>query len=760
MPTSSDLKKRVLTAAVFVFCFSGFFIFRAKRHRHQPVIAKANPALPSLFKRKAFQTGTLLFSGFTDLENVSDKSITSEKSFSGIKSSKLSMATQYGFTFTKKISDIPSYQSLNSIQLQFKCWMRNDIVSALYVLSVEDKDGKNIYQQSRQIICATKYEWNDLQYSYSIDPKLLDPENMIRLYAWNKEQNQLRELYVDDIRVSFFAEDKKQKNESSDFTSNFLYDFETVDSALMVQKNDIREAAAHSGKMVFDLSDAGEYGPVVNKQLGDVCLLPVKKVNTRIWVYPLEENASVELDVALFNAADEKYFIQTKKIAATLLPKNKWTKINATFPLPQDGTTPEDLIQVLVLNKGKTKLLLDDFEIVYDDVKQAPGDPSMINASDFTPQRNKPPFKTMYLNKQEIGNANSPFIINAGNTQLGDFTPGDEYASGHFCGNAENTDQVIQIKAAEIAMYGYCPDKKQFLQLWKSNEKAFVASEKITGDFDNNHTDDLLLINKKRKIVQLVSFSPLSNCSVILNIAYTVQQEQTFENWNITADDIFMSGDFNGDHKTELLIVNSKIGNWGMFQHDAAGWKNVAANKMDPAYFNAQTSKHTSGHFYADKNKDVVFISVTEKEKQTYTLLEFNSARKQFDVKNITPGDTDEIFFKHANNTFAGDFESNAAQEFVNLNTDWRFDLKLIKTDAAGFNIMGNVDFKGYPADHNPKYYEFVKMIPGHFISKEKTAFIVIMRNCADKNFNGDACKQYENLDYLPNSTQLYQFEQ
>ncbi len=759
MPASSVFKKRVMTAAAIAFaiCFIGFFLLKIKKKHRTSSSTAPNPALFTIPEKKHFETGTVLFKAFSDFENFKDKSITTEKSFSGIKSSKISIANEYSPSIEKKIGDIGSWQQLRTVQVRFKCWMATDNRGAEFLLSIQDKNGKLLSKISKPVVCAKLYDWSDVQFTYTIDPKLLDPENIITYYAHN---NKLSEIYIDDLSVSFFAGNAGNNIRSAEFTSNFLYDFETVDSALMLQKNNIREGAAHSGKKVFDLSDGGEYGPVINKQLGDVCTQPAKKVNIGIWVYPQEENATVELDVALFNAANEKYFLQTKKIAAALLPKEKWTKINATFPLPPDGTTLDDVIQVLALNKGKTKLLFDDLEIVYDDAKQAPGDPSGIDVTDFIPQRNKPPFKTIYLQKQEIGNANSPFIVNAGNTKQGDFTPGDEYISGHFCSNAENTDQVIHISADEIAMYGYCPANKQFLQLWKSNEKEFIATEKITGDFDNNQTGELLLINKKTKTLQLVAFSPLSNCSIMLNIAYAIQKEQPLESWSISDDDVFISGDFNGDHKTELLVINSKSGEWTIQQHDAAGWKNTAANKIDPAYFNPQTSKHISGHFMMDKNKDVLFISLTEKEKQTYIQFEFNPVRKQFDVKNLPVEETEEVFFKHANNTFVDNFDNDPAQEFINLNTDWRFDLKLINVDAAGFDIAGNVDFKGYPADHNPKYYEFVKMVPGHFISKDKIAFIVIMRNCADKNFNGNACKQYENLDYLPNSTQLYQLEQ
>ena len=115
-----------------------------------------------------------------------------------------------------------------------------------------------------------------------------------------------------------------------------------------------------------------------------------------------------------------------------------------------------------------------------------------------------------------------------------------------------------------------------------------------------------------------------------------------------------------------------------------------------------------------------------------------------------------EAFFKNSDEVLVGNFDNDTEQEFLKLNTDWRFDLKQIDMDANGFNISYVIDFKGYAKDHNPKYYEFVKIVSGNFSSKDQTSLLVMMRNCADADFNGKACKQFENLPYLPNSTQLY----
>lgn len=770
-------KKRIYTIAALAIalCALLFFYLKVKK-KHRPASASvtSSPALATDFKRRHFQTGTLLFSESTDLENVKDKSVSPEKSVSGMHSIRLSATSPYGYPIVKKIAEIPSYKSLTTIQLRFKCWMRNDIPGAQYLLVITGKDGKSLAEFSRPVACPKKYEWNDLRYTYFIDPKFLEPENSIRLYATNK---QVAELYIDDINVSFIAESPEAQQPGPEFTSNFLYDFEKPDSILLRQSTYIREGKAHSGKMAFDLSGAEEYGPIITRQAGTVSLQPVKRINMSIWVYPSGENASIDLVVALFNDANEKFFIQSKKTGAKLLPKEQWTKVNATIGLPAGGAAPDDVIQVLARNRGRTQLLFDDFEIVYDAMQDAPGEasaltPEATGGQGFVPQRNTPPFPVLYLQKQQIGNSDSPFLVNSGGSVAGDLTPGDEFLSGNFNGNAEGLDQLIAVKESEVALYSYCSNKKQFIQAWKSNNSSdlelFGASaEKLSGDFDGRGPDEVLCISRKNKTARLASFTGGNNCLPATGMPlWTVEEkkEQPFGNWSISMDDMYITGDFNGDGRTELLAVNAKSGNWILLRHsDAKAWEVVAesspANRFGPSYFSSKTGKQVCGRFLPGKSSDVLYVSATDGSATAYAMLTFDPVRKQFDQTLIAAGSSHALFFRKGNTTLAGNFGGAPAQELLNLDTRWRFGLELIRADASGLTIAGTIDFKGYPADHNPKYYEFVKVVAGHFTGREKTALLVIMRNCADRNFSGDACRQYEDLDYLPNSTQLYQFE-
>jgi hypothetical protein len=222
-----------------------------------------------------------------------------------------------------------------------------------------------------------------------------------------------------------------------------------------------------------------------------------------------------------------------------------------------------------------------------------------------------------------------------------------------------------------------------------------------------------------------------------------------------------MSGDLNADKKDDVIIVNSITGEWSIFQFmENKSWQSISANtqnnRFDKKLFDDKKSKHIIGKFGDDKNRDVILISVNKDDQQEYFQLEYNSGKKQFQQKSISTENATEVFFKNQNTTLTGNFDNDPDMEFINLNTDWRFDLKLVKMDTKGLYIQSALDFKGYPEDHNPKYYEFVKMVAGNFKSKNNASILVMMRNCADKNFSGTSCTQFEDLKTLPGSTQLY----
>lgn len=483
--------------------------------------------------------------------------------------------------------------------------------------------------------------------------------------------------------------------------TNFFFDFESLNG--LAGAETIKATTAHSGKMACSLSGGIEYGPSVIKKMSDITALPIKKVSASVWVYPLTDNPNTVLTVSIINSKNETVFWDGKSTEKQNFQKNKWTKINAQYNLPSEKISPDDIVHVNIWNKGKTEIIIDDLEIVYGESAERRGvdakmDANVIYEKQFVPQRNKPPFKTIYFEKQEINNQNSTFITPTKDNPLADFSPNDEFLVGNFIADKNNLDELICIKKESAAMFEYAAEEQQFNMLWET-----TATEK------------------------------------------TVWNDETKK----------IAGDFNADGKTDLLIVNRKKGSWELFDFNNKNWNLVLkGNDYLSTIWLDDNNKAFVSKLFSKDNKDALIIL----NKNNYSTLQLNRKTNAFEETKVDLSPYDTGLFSNTSCVYDGNFDGGTGQQFLKFDTEWRFDLKLIGIDATGFNIINTIDFKGYSNDYNPKYYEFVKIISGKFVNSAKTSLLLMMRNCADNNFNGKHCNQFENVPSLPNSTALYNF--
>lgn len=627
-------KKRLVVYSLFIFSgFLGAYFFLRKKN---------NPSTSStentIFKKDSLISATLL-SEYFDLENNYEAFISTEKKHSGKQSCKLSPSIEYGVSIVKNISEIPSFNNLKNISITYNCLNGSENPDALYVLSIDDNKGKNVFWAGEPILYNVDKDWKEATVSFLVAPEFLNPNYKITIYPWNRNK---KEFYIDDIHVDYIGTAVYKNEESSKSeTSNLIFDFET--DAGMQNADNVKETTAHSGKKACDLSGGKEYGPSINKKIGEISSVPLKKISLSVWVYPLTDNPNTVLVASVVNSKNETVFWEGKSTEGLHFQKNKWTKINASCILPIEKLSSQDILGVSVWNKGKTDVIVDDLEIVYGDSPERRGSPSTVDATAiyekrFVGEKNKPPFKTIYFEKQELKKGDD------------NFSPNDDFFVGDFFIDKNSLEEVLCVKNSGAELYSYSPENKQFKKLWGTEL----------------HADSI---------------------------------------WGANND--FYSGDFNSDGKLDILFVNKDNNDWGIINFNGKEWITISQGKNPKREWLAKN--------------EIPKVGILSK--------------------------TDKIY--------PGNYFGNK-QTFLKLNTDWRFDLKLLEKDASGYTILGNVDFKGYPKDYNPKYYEFIKIVSGKFLSKDKTSLLVVMCNCADADFKGTHCNTVDNLTFLPNSTQVY----
>ena len=640
-------KKRILVYLLFIFFgFLGAYLVLKNGTK------ATNKIVPATAIKKDSLVDVSLLKEVIDFENNNEAFISTYVFSSGKKSCQLGPLIEYSILITKMVKDIPSFQNLKKITVSFNCLFRKNNPDALYVLSIDNKKGKNIFWNSRPIVYNKSNDWTEQKLEFTIAPEFLNADNKIVVYPWNRNK---KLFYIDDITVEYIgAAIYSERSANQSEKSNLFLDFET--EAGFSNADNVKETTAHSGKRACDMGSGKEYGPSLNKKLKEFGSAFPKIISMSMWVYPLTDNPKTVLVASVINSKNETVFWEGKSTENEFFQKHKWTKINALFKLPVEKFNAEDVLGVSVWNKGKTDVIVDDIEIVYGEAPERKGlesrvDPISIYEKRFVPEKNRPPFQTIYFEKQEINNNNRCSItpLNKSNV-IDNFSPKDAFLVGDFIRDKNNLDEIICLKEKSRGMFSYSKEKKQFIKHWENT---------------------------------LVS-DPL---------------------WNSNTN--AYSGDFNSDGKTDVLLVDKKTNIWKVLNFNGKNWVIISEGK--------------------DPKKEWI------------------SNKKITDATVINKNDT----------LFAGNFIPGK-QTYLKLNTDWRFDLKLIEKEESGCRIIGNVDFKGYPKDYNPKYFEFIKMIPGNFLSKEETAIIIVMCNCVDADFSGRKCDQIENLPFLPNSVQLY----
>lgn len=627
---------------------------------------------------------TKLFSETIDMENLLDGRISSEQFSSGKLSNKLSKDVEFGVSFTKILSEIPSFSGIQKITVEVKSFSKQKIKDAVLVVSIDNgKEQKNIFWDGKPFQSDTLSKWNNNAYSYEIKAEYLKPEYTLSVYAWNKTKE---EFYIDDIVVNIFGTTKIMGNTSIS-NSNFFYDFESAEG--IVGAENIKITTAHSGKKAIDLTGGNEYGPSIVKTIKEIATVPFKKVSASVWVYPTSEKPNLVITASSVNEKNnETIFWEGKSTENSEFPINTWTKLNASFNIPSEKLSVDNKIQINIWNKGKTNVIVDDLEIVYGLPNERKGIPSLVDLNaisnkTFVPVKNTPPFPIQYLNKQKVNLS-----------VLNNFTSNDNVMAGNFVNDKNNVDELLCVNAGSAKIIAYNTSNNAFEIVWEANVSATPLFGKI---------------NK------------------------------------------LLAGDFDANGSDELLVIDTKNGMWQLFRFSNKQWEPFVTGKksISKKWFDKGSASSITSVF--TNNKTALTI-VSQKSITTLTMNNGEFIEKELPItaNNKLVVNPNDLFFE-------GSFENGI--ELIKLNTEWRFDLKLVSAAQTDFTIKSMLDFKGYENDFNPKYYEFTQLIAGNFLTSKKTSLLTISCNCGDTNFNGIECNTIENIKTLPNTISIFSIE-
>lgn len=544
------------------------------------------------------------------------------------------------------------------------------------------------------------------------------------------------------------------------------FDFEVDPKAGI--PDDVNQGIAHSGNYSTKTFGKNTFSVMVEKTVRDLNIRDLKAVALSAWVYvfPSTDEPEGSLVFTITNTVGVNTCWKGVSLHGPYVTRDKWFKISGSFDLSEVQIRPDDKIQIYFWNNSDTKILSDDFYIVFGTQAPRRGDSAMVDMTlgGYKPLLNIPPFPVFLLNEERTVNGNETSL---------DITPNDQIVAGRFTGSPGGLESVFVIKPdGTPSLYHYCVDKgfvKIAVDCPASLREQLAGVKVLTGSFTGVGNDQLLFAGEKGII--LAGFdkiaSPCGNTPTISLKEIWRSDGPAVNGVTYRRPGSVVSCDLNGDRTAELLIVTDG-GSWSLFRFANNGWSGLAKgseNRMgewDDKYCDFTI---TAGPFLKGSSQDQLLTVFSERSKprNVYSLVRFNGAEKKF-VKALPgrEGNTGLTVgfdtLKPGDRFFFGRFRPGAGG-FLRYSRDWRFDLKEMGFNDSTFTIVGNIDFTGYPKDQNPKFYEVLRLIPGRITDPSVTSFLVIARNCKDRNYHGGQCMEWEENPNLPNTLRIYSFK-
>lgn len=575
-----------------------------------------------------------------------------------------------------------------------------------------------------------------------------------------------------------------QQQTSGQTSTSFLYNFEVSPGKNI--PGGIYKGLAHSGIYASKAFGKNSYGAAIEKTVEEIGKENFNSAGWSAWIYVFPTNREVKASLvfAVSNELGLNVCWKAVNLSGPWIPKGNWFKISTSSGLSDIVIKNNYKVHVYLWNDSNTNILADDIFVTFNASSQRNGDSTLVDMTrniQFKSRFNFPPFRTVFLEKNEIFNQETSFLINDKAEQTGKINPDEKIMGGNFLNSTTGLDDILVVKKRGTPeIFTFCKEDERFkkirVDITPDIMPYFTVRFVVKGKFIKNGYEQILACSEKGFI--LGQFDQINNiCSPGSGLKTgfkTIWKSEILEigNNTIPQDQIFYTGDFNGDQQTELLIIPGN-GTWKLMSFVAGSggkWRTIAegsktiATEWDSTEFEFNISV---GQFLQGLKQDVLLTVAKNKQtgQKIYYLTRFNDTGLRFEP--VFP-DSQQNYGKTigldtlrlSDNFLTGHFDGKGAIGIFRYNRDWRFDLKQIRFNDTTFQIIQNIDFTGFLNDHNPKYYGVLSLIPGKFIDPGKTSLLVTGRNCKDIKFNGMDCKEYSDKSILPDFISIYSLEQ
>lgn len=523
------------------------------------------------------------------------------------------------------------------------------------------------------------------------------------------------------------------KNPAASAPNSWYYDFEIEEEK--DTPSGFYKGIANSGQYSVKAFGQNSFSFNVEKTVASIGLQNMEAVALSAWIYvfPTDNEVKGSLVFSASNDLGVNICWRGVSLVEPEIPRGAWFKISGYFDLKGIDFKPESKIQFYFWNNSRTDILIDDYYMVFGGAVDRRGDSALVDLTrpeGYVRKLNMPPFPVDYLLRLNDG---LPLAADA-------LLPGDLTVSGNFF--ESGTDALMVIRGGKPdKVYLACKTTSRMEGHGFANSGILPAGiiSAHSGNFASHPEQQVLLVTDKK--IVLVSLSGAKElCNPAGNVSGRILAEKEI------SDDRIFTGRFTGGARSEVLIIDPS-GDWKVLavtpmQDQRYTWKTIASGDKNPvSLFNTEHfyAGITPGKFIAAPSGDQLLVVARSAKESTivYDLLRLNPGKSAWVslMKGSNGGLTTGIdTLKPEDRFFILPGLKGSATRILRYNRDWRFDLKEITFNDTSFTIQSNIDFQGYQADQNPKYYESLNLVHGRFLENQPSLLLVSGKNLPERN--------------------------
>ncbi|MDD3859457.1 MAG: hypothetical protein PHW83_04610 [Bacteroidales bacterium] len=691
-------KAKMLLLCLFVFGFLGLSlsVYLIGKRLNKPSIKK----VPVLINQEDNFQFLIDFESYNYLN--ANSALSKERALSGKNSGISDNNNPYGAAIT---IPIPTNDTSEIGDVNIRFWINptSSDVDAVWVFTVIDQNNNQLYWEGFVIKgdYFTADNWYSFSHSFKLPKKFVNTGLFIKTYLWNKDTKS-SSLYLDDVTISL------NNNNSELGLRTKLIDFENINSKQISSKY------AKSGFYSTFAKGKDDFSESIIFPLSELDISNLYSISFSFSYLSETKDLDAVFVISICDSLHKDLLWQGVDLSKASFKEKNWEIANGSVIIPPDIAKNENFLKIYLWNRNDNQVFIDDVYLVIkeNDLTNDTVLPAfnMMKEKKFQAKANHPPYETKYV----------------------------------YC----NT----------------CQEKS-------TNElnKLFTKSSRILVDkFDSSLSKDQIFFNSsnefgiafvENKIVKFIkpkfSSQPGNNAIFYSDEGYLFSSVPNGQNINMykyekKSQEFVLTRQFNYKNSNKISYIALNPDNSvSVFENDGniASFNEQNTFISNTKLFNPKTGnlKVIKANFF-NEIKEVLIIYL-ENSVNKYVFLNYDKVSKTW-TKSIN----------HKNSSVQGyeklDFiseyyvinDDNSEQtKLLQFNRNVRFDLKLIGFDYMTYNILYNIDFRGFAAKQDPKYYEYTKIICGDFCGDTKSEIIIFQDNI-------------NRVDWLTQKTEIYSF--